>query len=232
MIKVSDFKKDLCIFCSSISAFNNIARKDNTLNLPIRILDNCIRKIDEFDFKDKDLDFISKQFDIKNKIYKEYDSNWKNKGDELLELDLLQVFAGFLFLRVLLAKGNPNEARTLKYINVCWKIFDSIELPDFLQEAKTCLNKIQDELFEHISSKNKYSEEKINGYVVYRTKFISELFSPKISYNKSLSSASAVGSSSINLSLFKVLFKMFFELLVNSLLLKFLFVKLIIMGAA
>lgn len=159
MIKVSDFKKDLCIFCSSISAFNNIARKDNTLNLPIRILDNCIRKIDEFDFKDKDLDFISKQFDIKNKIYKEYDSNWKNKGDELLELDLLQVFAGFLFLRVLLAKGNPNEARTLKYINVCWKIFDSIELPDFLQEAKTCLNKIQDELFEHISSKNKYSEK-------------------------------------------------------------------------
>ena len=53
-----------------------------------------------------------------------------------------------------------------------------------------------------------------------------------MSYNKSLSSASAVESSSINLSLFKVLFKMFFELLVNSLLLKFLSVKLIIIGAA
>ena len=159
MIKTSDFKKDLYMFCSSISTFNNITREENTLNLPIRILDNCIKEIYEFDFKNKDLDLISKQFDIKNKLYREYDSNWKNKGDEILDLDLLQVFAGFLFLRVLLAKGNCSEAKTLKYINVCWKIFDSIELPNFLQEAKTCLNKIQYELFEHISLNNKYSEK-------------------------------------------------------------------------
>ena len=48
--------------------------------------------------------------------------------------------------------------------------------------------------------------------------------------NKSLSSASAVVSSSIYLSFLRVLFKIFFELLVNSLLFKFLSVKLIIIG--
>ena len=66
--------------------------------------------------------------------------------------------------------------------------------------------------------------------MVYLTKFISELFSSKISYNRSLSSDSKVVSSSKNLSLFKVLFKIFFDLFANSLLLKFLSAKFITIG--
>ena len=49
--------------------------------------------------------------------------------------------------------------------------------------------------------------------------------------DKSLSSVSTIESSSINLSLLRVLFKIFFELFVNSLLLKFLSTKLIMIGA-
>ena len=69
----------------------------------------------------------------------------------LLSQEGLQIFASLLYLRVLISiHQGASEIHRAKYINVCWKAFDKILLPDFLLAEREQLNIIQDELFKEL----------------------------------------------------------------------------------
>lgn len=161
MVNISQYKNNLSLFSVSILQKYNPVSIDRNHNSTIWIIESWYKNIDNFSHVNQDLDFLSKQFDIKGKVYKTYDSKWKNKGEDCLNLDLLQVLAGFLFFRVLLANGNCNEGKLAKYINVCWKIFESIELPEFLKKDKNILHLIQNEMHRRILNDGEFSEKPI-----------------------------------------------------------------------
>ena len=78
----------------------------------------------------------------------------------------LQIFAGLLYLRVLLSiDQSASEIDRAKYINVCWKAFDNIQLPDFLNAERAQLERLQDQLFEHLPVKSLYDKTQPNDTV-------------------------------------------------------------------
>ena len=76
----------------------------------------------------KELDFFSKKYDISRKLFAVYDKRGRKSCKEQLSQQGLQVFAGLLYLRVLLSIDQGASAISqAKYINVCWKAFDNIQ---------------------------------------------------------------------------------------------------------
>ncbi len=159
MLNISQYKNNLSLFSLSVLQGYEPVSLDRGDNSTIGIIESLYKNINNFSYENQDLDFLSKQFDIKGKVFKTYDSKWKNKGKECLNLDLLQALAGYLFLRVLLANGNCKESSLAKYINVCWKIFESIELPEFLKKAKNTLSLIQNEMQKRILDNEEFLEK-------------------------------------------------------------------------
>ena len=110
-----------------------------------------------------EIDFFSKKYDISYKLFAFYDSNGRKSSDKLLSQEGLQIFASLLYLRVLISvHQGASEIHKAKYINVCWKAFDHILLPNFLQTERDQLKIIQDELFKHLPVKNLYNKTLTN----------------------------------------------------------------------
>ena len=103
----------------------------------------------------KEIDFFSKKYDIAQKLFASYDNNGLRSSDVLLSQEGLQVFASLLYLRVVLsADQGISEIDRAKYINVCWKAFDHIQLPEFLRYESENLTRLQDKLFEQFPVKS------------------------------------------------------------------------------
>lgn len=103
----------------------------------------------------EELDFFSKKYDISRKLFALYDKEGQKSCEEPLSQQGLQIFAGLLYLRVLLSIDQGASAISqAKYINVCWKAFDNIQLPDFLNAERGQLERLQDQLFEHLPVKS------------------------------------------------------------------------------
>lgn len=110
-------------------------------------------------YSDNKIDFFGKKFDISRKLFALYDKEGRKACDELLTQQGLQIFAGLLFLRVLLSiDQGASKIDRVKYINVCWKAFDSIVLPDFLNAERTQLELLQDELFKQLPDKGLFNK--------------------------------------------------------------------------
>lgn len=91
-------------------------------------------------------------------------------GVETLNHAGLQLFAGLLYLRILLAiDQNASDIDLAKYINVCWKAFDNINLPDFLQTEPERLKYLQDKLFERLPAKD-LQDKALSPYTVTNSK--------------------------------------------------------------
>jgi len=156
MINISCLKVELALFSKPLLKLYDLDEPDISVNTTIKILEKLVKNIEEFNYADQDLDFLSKQYDIKGKIKKYYFSEWMSGYNECLELDLMQIFAGFLFLRVLLANEKCHKIDKLaKYINVCWKVFDKIDLPNCLLQAPEQLVILQNEMFKNLLKYNK-----------------------------------------------------------------------------
>jgi len=107
----------------------------------------------------KEIDFFSKKYDISRKLFALYDKEGRKVVKELLTQQGLQIFAGLLYLRVLLSiDQGASKIDRVKYINVCWKVFDSIELPDFLNAERAQLELLQDELFKQLPDKGLFNK--------------------------------------------------------------------------
>jgi len=105
-------------------------------------------------YSNNKIDFFSKKYDISCKLFALYDKEGRKACDELLTQQGLQIFAGLLYLRVLLSiDQGASKIDRVKYINVCWKVFDSNELPDFLNAERAQLKLLQDELFKQLPDK-------------------------------------------------------------------------------
>jgi hypothetical protein len=99
----------------------------------------------------EELDFLSKKYDISRKLFALYDKEGRKSSDEQLSPQGLQIFAGLLYLRVLLSiDQSASKISQAKYINVCWKAFENIQLPDFLNAERGQLEYLQDQLFERL----------------------------------------------------------------------------------
>lgn len=84
-----------------------------------------------------------------------YDKEGRKSCEDQLSQQGLQIFTGLLYLRVLLSIDQRASAiNQVKYMNVCWKAFDNIQLPDFLIAERAQLEHLQDRLFEHLPIKN------------------------------------------------------------------------------
>ncbi|EFL91639.1 hypothetical protein REG_1082 [Candidatus Regiella insecticola LSR1] len=118
----------------------------------------------------KEIDFFSKKYDITLRLFSFYDNKGRKLGIETLNHAGLQLFAGLLYLRILLAiDQNASDIDQAKYINVCWKAFDNINLPDFLQTEPERLKYLQDKLFERLPAKN-LQDKALSPYTVTNIK--------------------------------------------------------------
>jgi len=118
----------------------------------------------------KEIDFFSKKYDIALRLFSFYDNKGCKWGVETLNHAGLQLFSGLLYLRVLLAiNQNASDIDLAKYINVCWKAFDNVNLPDFLQTEPKRLQYLQDELFERLPAKD-LQDKAISPYTVTNIK--------------------------------------------------------------
>ncbi len=96
-----------------------------------------------------ELGFFSKKYDISGKLFASYDAQGRKNGEARLGEAGLQLFAGLLYLRVLNSiDQNASGIDRAKYVNVCWKIFGTVELPDFLDGARDTLAQLQSDLFD------------------------------------------------------------------------------------
>ena len=103
----------------------------------------------------EELDFFSKKYDISRKLFAVYDKEGRKSCEEQLSQQGMQIFAGLLYLRVLLSiDQGASTISQAKYINVCWKAFDNIQLPVFLNAERAQLERLQDQLFEHLPVKS------------------------------------------------------------------------------
>jgi hypothetical protein len=103
----------------------------------------------------KEIDFFSKKYDTAQKLFSSYDNKGLKSSDVLLCREGLQIFAGLLYLRVVLsADRGISQIDRAKYINVCWKAFEHIQLPEFLSYENENLTRLQDELFKQFPVKS------------------------------------------------------------------------------
>ena len=169
MIDIPSYKNELVFFGSSVLKLYDCDRPNPETESSVRILNHWIENINEFDFSNQDLHFLSKQYDVRGTVCKLYDFEFKRVGEECLEKNLMQVFAGFLFLRTLLANEELEKIdKIVKYINVCWKVFDNMNLPDFMQKAPKKLLMLQNEVFQQLHN-NKQDKEIIPPFKNFRS---------------------------------------------------------------
>lgn len=114
---------------------------------------------------DSEINFFSKKYDIFQQLSSTYDDNGRTLSTEPLCEEGLQVFASLLYLRVLMSVNqDASEVDRAKYINVCWKAFSSIPLPEFLDTAPNNLKILQRDLLNDLPAKSLINKRLINHF--------------------------------------------------------------------
>ena len=152
MISLQTYRDKISHFIKSLSDINILSlSKESTI---YRLL--ALVTTENFDANiNMEIDFFSKKYEFSYKLFEFYDEEGRKSSDKLLSKEGLQIFASLLYLRVLVSfhKGY-SEIHIAKYINICWKAFDHILLPEFLSSERDQLKHIQDELFKRLPIKN------------------------------------------------------------------------------
>lgn len=136
--KINNFVKSLKV------SDKLLVSKNSTVDRLINIIN-----IENFDNKtNKEIDFFCKKFEISNKLFVSYDASGNKSTDKILGPEGLQIFVCLLYLRLLISiDQDSSEINTVKYINICWKAFDHVKLPDFLNSERERLKDFQDKIF-------------------------------------------------------------------------------------
>jgi len=156
MISLQSLRDKINDFVKSIKDIDKLSvSQDSTIHRLLALISS-----ENFgDHTNKEIDFFSNRYDISSKLFEIYDNKGCKLSARLLSQEGLQIFASLLYLRVLISiHQGASEIHRAKYINVCWKAFDKILLPDFLLAEREQLNIIQDELFKELPVKSLYNK--------------------------------------------------------------------------